>query len=697
MSFFVFFFRGVLLESFFIGSIKLFWGDTMNLLFDEESQKIIKTAKREMSELKHPYVGSEHLLLAILKDNKLEVTKLLNKYGIFYDEFKDKIITVIGIGKKNNNWFLFTPLLKRILNVATYTAKDQGKCVTPFDLVTSIISEGDGVANRILISMNIDIDALYDKLSANIIFDDSMDNLLLDKYAINMNEKCFAGTYDPVIGRENEVEQLIRVLSRKNKNNPLLVGEAGVGKTAIVEELVRKITLGLVPDKLKEKKVYSLSMSVLISGTKYRGEFEEKFHKIIDEILTHPNVILFIDEIHTIIGAGGAEGAIDASNIVKPYLARGEFQVIGATTIREYEKYINKDKAFARRFQKIMIYEPKESELKNILMKIVPIYEKYHSVFIPNEIIDKIINFSNYYFSGKQPDKMIDLLDEVCSYCEAKATDKELINQQYLIKIKKLEEEKNKALISHDFKLAMSLKEKEKKVTSKFNTSLFSDVNDIKKNVTLDDLYNVVYDKLKLPLSTILNKKIKNTKKNLLNELYDPDNNIEKIFKVFEKSMNKQKCVPISILLVGKSGSGKTFLAEKISKMIFDDSVIKKINISNKANNNEYIFGTDTNPLLNSVIANPFRVFIIEGLEKTATLYETFNQIFKTGTIINNQGETLDFKNCIFLITYQTNNKRIGFNDEVSISSGFDKYKKIVSEVIELPNTSEINLERILV
>ena len=669
----------------------------MNLLFDEESQKIIKTAKREMSELKHPYVGSEHLLLAILKDNKLEVTKLLNKYGIFYDEFKDKIITVIGIGKKNNNWFLFTPLLKRILNVATYTAKDQGKCVTPFDLVTSIISEGDGVANRILISMNIDIDALYDKLSTNIIFDDSMDNLLLDKYAINMNEKCFAGTYDPVIGRENEVEQLIRVLSRKNKNNPLLVGEAGVGKTAIVEELVRKITLGLVPDKLKEKKVYSLSMSVLISGTKYRGEFEEKFHKIIDEILTHPNVILFIDEIHTIIGAGGAEGAIDASNIVKPYLARGEFQVIGATTIREYEKYINKDKAFARRFQKIMIYEPKESELKNILMKIVPIYEKYHSVFIPNEIIDKIINFSNYYFSGKQPDKMIDLLDEVCSYCEAKATDKELINQQYLIKIKKLEEEKNKALISHDFKLAMSLKEKEKKVTSKFNTSLFSDVNDIKKNVTLDDLYNVVYDKLKLPLRTILNKKIKNTKKNLLNELYDPDNNIEKIFKVFEKSMNKQKCVPISILLVGKSGSGKTFLAEKISKMIFDDSVIKKINISNKANNNEYIFGTDTNPLLNSVIANPFRVFIIEGLEKTATLYETFNQIFKTGTIINNQGETLDFKNCIFLITYQTNNKRIGFNDEVSISSSFDKYKKIVSEVIELPNTSEINLERILV
>lgn len=669
----------------------------MNLLFDEESQKIIKSAKREMSELKHPYVGSEHLLLAILKDNKLEVTKLLNKYGIFYDEFKDKIITVIGIGKKNNNWFLFTPLLKRILNVATYTAKDQGKCVTPFDLVTSIIQEGDGVANRILISMNVDIDALYDKLSTNIIFDDSMDNLLLDKYAINMNEKCFAGTYDPVIGRENEVEQLIRVLSRKNKNNPLLVGEAGVGKTAIVEELVRKITLGLVPDKLKEKKVYSLSMSVLISGTKYRGEFEEKFHKIIDEILTHPNVILFIDEIHTIIGAGGAEGAIDASNIVKPYLARGEFQVIGATTIREYEKYINKDKAFARRFQKIMIYEPKESELKNILMEIVPIYEKYHSVFIPNEIIDKIINFSNYYFSGKQPDKMIDLLDEVCSYCEAKVTDKELINQQYLIKIKNLEEEKNKALISHDFKLAMSLKEKEKKVTSKFNTSLFSDVNDIKKNVTLDDLYNVVYDKLKLPLSTILNKKIKNTKKNLLKELYDPDNNIEKIFKVFEKDMNKQKCVPISILLVGKSDSGKTFLAEKISKMLFDDSVIKKINISNKANNNEYIFGTDTNPLLNSVIANPFRVFIVEGLEKATTLYETFNQIFKTGTIINNQGETLDFKNCIFLITYQTNNKRIGFNDGVNISSSFDKYKKIVSEVIELPNTSESNLERILV
>ena len=658
----------------------------MNLLFDEESQKIIKNAKEEMLGLKHPYVGSEHLFLAVLKNNKLEITKILNKYDIFYDEFRNKLIEVIGIGKKENNWFLFTPLLKKILNIATYTAKDQGRCVTPYDLVSSIIQEGDGVANRILISMNIDLDALYDKLENKQHLILGEEDLLLDKYGYNMNEKCFSGKYDPVIGREDEVNQIIQILSRKNKNNPLLVGEAGVGKTAIVEELVRKITLGLVPDKLKTKKVYSLSMSILISGTKYRGEFEEKFHKIIDEVLNHQDIILFIDEIHTVIGAGGAEGAIDASNIVKPYLARGEFQVIGATTIQEYEKHLEKDKAFIRRFQKIIINEPHQEELKKIIMELLPIYEKFHLVSIPNEIIDKIITFSNFYLNGKQPDKMIDLLDEVCAYCESKTSDNEKISQKYLLKMKEISSKKNKAIMEHDFKLAMSLKENENKYTSKYNSLLYSS-NKKERVVSIEDLYAVIYSKIKLPLNKILNKKIKQTRKIMTKEMVVFKNNIDNIFNVIDTNLNQQNQLPISVLLIMKNGVKETFCVDKLVENLFDRSIIKKISISSKTHS-DFLFGNEKTLLLNSVKLNPFIVFMVEGIENNFSLNDSFYHIFNKGSIINKQGEILDFKNCIFFIKYHIDDTRIGFNNKIKSSVILDKYKEVVTKVIDMTDNS---------
>ena len=302
--------------------------------FDENAQKVLLLAKKEMSDLRHPYVGSEHLLLAILHNVELQVTKLLIQYGITYDIYKNEIIKVIGIGKTTNTWFLYTPLLKRIIENAIYDSKDDDNLVTVERLFISLLEEGEGVANRILLGMNIDIDFLYEKFTNSFLYSKSRKNkkLLLEEYAVDLNNKYEDNEFDPVIGRDIQIDRIIEILLRRTKNNPLLIGDAGVGKTAIVEELVRRIVLKNVPKKLENVHIYSISLSSLVAGTKYRGEFEERINRIIEEVEDDPNVILFIDEIHTLVGAGGADGAIDASNILKPYLSRGKIRIIGATT-----------------------------------------------------------------------------------------------------------------------------------------------------------------------------------------------------------------------------------------------------------------------------------------------------------------------------------------------------------------------------
>ena len=268
--------------------------------FDEESQKVLLMAKKEMTELRHPYVGSEHLLLSILHNVELQVTKLLIEFGINYDNYKNEIIKVIGIGKSTNNWFLYTPLLKRILENAIYDSKDDGGVVTVEKLLISLLEEGDGVANRILLGMNIDIDLLYERFANNFFFFLHSHNkkLLLEDYAIDLNRKFKEEGFDPVIGRDDQVNRMIEILLRRTKNNPLLIGDAGVGKTALVEELVRRIVMGNVPKKLENFRILSVAMGSLVAGTKYRGEFEERINKIIEELEKDDNVILFIDEIH---------------------------------------------------------------------------------------------------------------------------------------------------------------------------------------------------------------------------------------------------------------------------------------------------------------------------------------------------------------------------------------------------------------
>lgn len=387
--------------------------------FSEEAQKALLLAKDEMVQLKHPYVGSEHLFLAILSNKKQFITNKLKNFDITYENFRNEIIRVVGIGSKSNSWFLYTPLLKKIIENAIFDTKEKGiKEVGVEQLFLSMLEEGDGVAIRILIGMGIDIDSLYSEFNNKLLVKKNKKEkrLIVNEFSVNFNKKAMSKALDPVVCRDKEVNRIIEILSRRCKNNPLLIGEAGVGKTAIVEEIARRIVNGDVPKFLQNKKILSISIASLVAGTKYRGEFEERINKILKEVESDGNIILFIDEIHTIVGAGGAEGAIDASNILKPSLARGQIRIIGATTTGEYKQSIEKDKALDRRFQKVEVMEPTCDSTLEILRSLLPIYSDYHHVNISDEVLSYIVELANRYICNqKNPDKSIDILDEVCA------------------------------------------------------------------------------------------------------------------------------------------------------------------------------------------------------------------------------------------------------------------------------------------
>ena len=377
-------------------------------------KEYMKLAEKEMLKLNHPYVGSEHMILALLKNNN--VKDVCDSYDLTYEIFKNELIDIIGKSNVKTTTILHTPLLKSIINDAKKDARENNDgVVTPNHIMISILESGDGIGVRILLSLGIDLEGIYKELKRgyNPIFNE------IKKYGYDLSDND-----TKLIGRDKELDQIIEILLRKNKNNPLLVGDAGVGKTAIVEELANRIKNG-VYNKFKGYKIFCLDMSLLLSGSKYRGDFEERLNTVIKEVISNGKIILFIDEIHTIIHAGGSEGAIDACNILKPYLCKNKLKIIGATTKEEYDKYINKDKALVRRFDVITINEPNIEDTKDILYKIKDKYKMYHGVNITKGNIDMIVNYSDKFLCDKKnPDKSIDLLDSVCSYVKNNGKEK---------------------------------------------------------------------------------------------------------------------------------------------------------------------------------------------------------------------------------------------------------------------------------
>ncbi|MBQ3021462.1 MAG: ATP-dependent Clp protease ATP-binding subunit [Bacilli bacterium] len=366
--------------------------------------KVLKFAEEEMLKLNHPYVGSEHLILALLKNK--DITNICDEYNLTYSLFKNELINIIGMSNIKTTTILHTPLLKSIINDAKSDAKENNNgIVTSYHLLTSILESGDGIGVRILISLGVDLEGIYKDLKRN--FNPLCNEL--NKYGYDLSDNNSV-----LIGRDKEIENIIEIMLRKNKNNPLLVGDAGVGKTAIIEALAGKISS---IEKFKGYKIFNLDMSLLLAGSKYRGDFEERLNNVIKEVIENKKIILFIDEIHTIMKAGGSEGAIDAANILKPYLTKGELKIIGATTTNEYERYIMKDKALVRRFDVVNINEPNNDMVKDILYNLKDNYKKYHNINISKSNLDMILDYSNkFILDKKNPDKVLDVLDSVCSY-----------------------------------------------------------------------------------------------------------------------------------------------------------------------------------------------------------------------------------------------------------------------------------------
>lgn len=665
--------------------------------FDEVCTKVLKNAKIEMQKLKHPFVGTEHLMLSILSNKDLELTKKLNDYNIFYDNFKEELLNIIGYGNSLNSYFIYTPLFKRIIENAILDTREEGReSVNINDLFLSLLDEGEGVAIRILNNLEIDIDDMYLEFLNK---DDnskykSNKKLLINEFATDLVKLASENKIDPVIGRDKEINRMIEILLRRTKNNPLLIGEAGVGKTAVVEGLALKISNKSVPSQLLNKKIMSLSLASLVAGTKYRGEFEEKVNKIIKELENNPDIILFIDEVHSLVGAGGAEGAIDASNIFKPALARGKLKLIGATTIIEYKNSIEKDKALARRFQTILIKEPSKEETKEILLKLKPIYEKFHQVIIKDQAIDTIINLCDkYILNRKNPDKSIDILDEVCILRKLKK-DKNTKKQENMEQeLEFIKQEKNKYLLRQDFLNASYYKKQELVLENKLNNLELDKTNYSKKEVSINDINEVIKNKVNIPVyeNNLSNlKELKNLENNLKKEIIGQDKAISILVNETKKIKlglkNNQK--PISFLFTGKSGIGKTELVKQYAKYMkmelirIDASEYKESHAISKLIGSPpgYVGYDSHNSILESVKNNPFSVILIDEIEKSSNAFiDLFLQILDEGFITDSKSDKIYFKHAIIIFTSNitSNINTIGFNqcqDKVIL----DKLKNVL-------------------
>ncbi|MEG1494970.1 MAG: ATP-dependent Clp protease ATP-binding subunit [Bacilli bacterium] len=659
--------------------------------FTEEAQKVLITAKAEMSLLKHPYVGSEHLLLAMLKNKDCTITKRLLDYDLDYKKMKGEIVSIIGLGTETNDWFLYTPLLKRILEGAMLEAKeDSDGEVTIEHLFIALLEEGEGVAIRILLGMGIDLDDLYQSFSTKLIHKKGKGNkkLSVEEFATDFNSKVLKNEMDPVVGRDLELSRVIEILSRRGKNNPLLIGEAGVGKTAIVEELARLIVNDMVPESLKGKRILSLSMAGVVAGTKYRGEFEDRINKLLKEVEENQEIILFVDEIHTLIGAGGAEGAIDASNILKPVLARGKMRLIGATTTDEYKKFIETDKAFARRFQTVLVEEPDKNKTYQILKKLKTLYEGYHHVIIDDDLLELIVDLSDrYLFDRKQPDKAIDLMDEVCAKVALSKSDKTNKLEQLKSNYQEIKKEKNNYIVRQDFKNASLFYEKEKKIENKIN-NLELKIASITcpKKVSKEFVIALIKEKTKIPVyepGDFKNKDFMELEINLGKEIIGQNRVISELCLETKKMQFGLRTDgrPVSFLFVGSTGVGKTKLVKEYAKYLVGEEHLIRLDMSEYKESHSiskiigsppgYVGYTDYSCVLEELRNYPYSIILLDEIEKAhPEVLQLFLQALDEGKMKLSNGTVVRFDHAIIFMTSNIGftSKNLGFRKEGEIS-----------------------------
>ena len=659
-------------------------------MFDKyslEISKIFKCAEEEMLSLHHPYVGSEHLLLSLLK-NSTTISNIAKKYDLTYESFRKELILVVGSSSKKSTYILYTPLLKRIINLSLDEANEKKEELNALHLFKALLEEGEGIAIRLLYGMDINLEKLYDELKDNT----KKNNKKLEILNIGKDLMDSTDMDEQVIGRDKEISLIIETLIRKNKNNPLLVGDAGVGKTAIVEELVRRIKRKEVPALIQNKKIISLEMGALVAGTKYRGEFEEKLNKVIKELENNPDIILFIDEIHTITNAGGAEGAINASDILKPYLARGKIKIIGATTTNEYNHFFLKDKALTRRFELIRVLEPTKEETINILNKVKPSFEKHYNIKITKENIKDIVNLTTTYIVDKKnPDKSLDILDSVCAMKEVDNYSLNKINNLKNVQ-KNIIKEKEEMVKENDFKKALFLHKEQLNITNKINK-----LNKQQSKITTKDITNLLSRKYNIP---ILKYDFASLEKYLNDNIFAQENAMKKIITTIT---NHDKTKPLSIMITGSTGVGKTETVKKIAKFLnmpllkIDMSEFNsEIAITRLIGASAGYIGYEDGGLFDKIKMEPYTCILIDEIEKASpNVLNLFLQILDEGIITNAKGEPINFKNTyIFATSNIKGTKKIGFM-ESNTNYNFAFSKELIARFNTIIEYNDITLDDI--
>ena len=699
----------------------------MTYSFTNRAKKAIELANELAIELGHKYIGTEHILYGLVKEGSGVASKVLSNQGIESEMIIEKIVNLIGNEMPITETLGFTPRSKRVIENAFIEARKLGyNYIGTEHILIGILKEADSIATRILLELNVNIQRLYNEIVRVInegedFTNDNSNNSrkrgsynqtpTLNQFGEDLTKKAEEGKLDPIIGRKDEIERVIQILSRRTKNNPCLIGEPGVGKTAAVEGLAEKIVSGDVPEILKDKRVVTLDISGMVAGSKYRGDFEERIRKALDEVKKAGDIILFIDEIHTIVGAGAAEGAIDAANILKPLLARGEIRLIGATTLNEYRKYIEKDAALERRFSPVTINEPSKKDTVKILKGLRDKYEAHHGVKITDEAIEAAVKMSVRYINDRfLPDKAIDLIDEAASRAKLKSYTEPEELKKLQEEIEEVENDKEEAVRIQKFEKAAKLRDKQKELQEKYEKEQKKWKNKNNKTVatiTEENIAEVIASWTGIPAKKITedeNERLKNLEKTLHERVVGQDEAVEAVAKAIRRSRVglKDPKRPIgSFLFLGPTGVGKTELSKALAESLFsDENAMIRIDMSEYMEPHSvskligsppgYVGFDEGGQLTEKIRRKPYSVILFDEIEKAhPDVMNMLLQILEDGRLTDSQGRTVNFKNTVIIMTSNigarliTDKKSLGFSNAKNTGDTQKEYEETKKEVME--------------
>lgn len=696
--------------------------------FTNKAQEVLKRAQEAALKLGNKYVGTEHILLGLTLVSDSVAAKALESQGITYHQVMDKIQSMTG---GTSAYYIpadFTPRAKRVVESSVQEAFRMGTgYVGTEHILIALIRENDNIAVRIMVSLDLNLQRLYDDIM-NMLGEGEDQNgnargmnsqgekqeksatETLDKFSRDMTALAKKNKFDPIVGRDKEIERIVQILSRRTKNNPCLVGDPGVGKTAIVEGLAQKIAEGNVPDTLKNKRIVGLDLSAMVAGSKYRGEFEERMKKAMDEVKADGNIILFVDEIHTIIGAGAAEGAIDASNILKPALSRGEIQLIGATTLEEYRKHIEKDAAFERRFQPVKVEEPDEQAAVAMLKALRDKYEMHHKVTISDDAIEAAVKLSARYVSDRfLPDKAIDLIDEAASRLRLKTFSAPDNVAEMEEKLAEMEKEKEAAIKTEEFEKAAEIKRAQDALRAQWKEAKKEWENNHENQaqvVTREEVAEVVSVWTGVPLQSLQeeeSQRLLHLEDTLHQRVIGQSEAVKALAKAIRRGRVglKDPNRPIgSFLFLGPTGVGKTELSKALAEALFgDEDAMIRIDMSEYMEKHSvsrmvgsppgYVGYEEGGQLSEKVRRNPYSVVLFDEIEKASPdVFNVLLQVLDDGHITDGQGRKVDFKNTVIIMTSNAGArsivepKRVGFTSMETEEQSYQNMKKNVMEEV---------------